>query len=47
MAEARRLLRETDRSMIDIGLEVGYGSVSHFASAFRREMGLTPTEYRR
>jgi AraC family transcriptional regulator len=46
MATARRLLRETEKSVIDIGLEVGYGGASHFASAFRREVGVTPTEYR-
>jgi AraC family transcriptional regulator len=46
MARARRLLRESDRSIIDIGLDVGYGSPSHFAQLFRRETGVTPTAYR-
>jgi AraC family transcriptional regulator len=46
IARARRLLRETTRSMIEIGLEVGYSSPSHFAQIFRREVGVTPTEYR-
>jgi AraC family transcriptional regulator len=46
MAEARRLLRETDRSVIEIGLEVGYSSPSHFAQVFRREVGISPTDYR-
>jgi AraC family transcriptional regulator len=46
MAEARRLLRETERSVIEIGLEVGYSSPSHFAQIFRREVGITPTDYR-
>ena len=43
---ARRLLRETARSTIEIALEVGYSSPSHFARIFRREIGLTPTQYR-
>ena len=47
LARARRLLRETTRSMIEIGLEVGYPSPSHFAHAFQREVGVTPSEYRR
>ena len=47
MARARRLLRETTGSMIEIGLEVGYPSPSHFAHAFQREVGVTPSEYRR
>lgn len=44
---ARRLLRETDRSIIEIALDVGYRTPSRFAQLFRRETGLTPSEYRR
>ena len=32
--------------MIEIGLEVGYTSPSHFAHVFQREVGVTPSEYR-
>ena len=32
--------------MIEIGLEVGYSSPSHFAHIFRREVGVTPSQYR-
>ncbi len=46
MAEARRLLRETDKAIIEIGLDVGYSSPSHFAQVFRKEVGVTPSEYR-
>jgi len=42
-----KLLRETNRSVIEIGLDVGYTSPSHFAQIFRREVGISPTEYRR
>jgi AraC family transcriptional regulator len=47
MEEARRLLRETKMSVVDITLEVGYTNPSHFAQLFRRETGLSPSEYRR
>lgn len=47
MAEAGRLLRKTRRSVIEIGLDVGYDSPSHFAQVFRREMGASPSAYRR
>lgn len=47
LEKARRLLRETNRSAIEIGLEVGYTSPSHFARIFRREVGISPSEYRR
>lgn len=43
---ARRLLRETQMPVIDVGLEVGYASPSHFAQVFKREVGVPPTEYR-
>ena len=46
MNRARSLLLETDRSVIDIGLEVGYSSPSHFSQVFRREVGVTPSAYR-
>lgn len=47
MSEARRLLRETKMSVVDVALEVGYGNPSHFARLFRRETGLSPSDYRR
>jgi AraC family transcriptional regulator len=47
LEKARRLLRETNRSVIEIGLDVGYTSPSHFAQIFRREVGISPSEYRR
>jgi AraC family transcriptional regulator len=47
LEKARRLLRETNRSIIEIGLDVGYSSPSHFAQIFRREVGISPNEYRR
>jgi len=44
---ARRLPRETKKSVITIGNEVGYSNPSHFAQLFRKETGLSPTDYRR
>lgn len=46
IARARQLLLETERSVIYIGLEVGYSSPSHFSQVFRREVGVTPSAYR-
>lgn len=46
MAEAKRLLRETDRSIIEIALDVGYASPSHFAQVFRKTVGVSPRAYR-
>jgi len=44
---ARRLLRETKKSVITVANEVGYSNPSHFAQLFRKETGLAPTDYRR
>lgn len=46
MERARRLLRETELAIIDVGLDVGYSSPSHFAQAFRKEVGILPSQYR-
>jgi AraC family transcriptional regulator len=43
---ARRLLRETKKSVLEIALDVGYANPSHFAQLFRRETGLAPSDYR-
>jgi AraC family transcriptional regulator len=47
MDAAKRLLRETGKSVVTIGLDVGYANPSHFAQLFRRETGLSPSDYRR
>jgi AraC family transcriptional regulator len=46
MHDAKRLLRETKRSVVEVALDVGYANPSHFARFFRRETGLSPSDYR-
>ena len=46
METACQLLLESDASIVDIALGVGYGSPSHFAQVFRRYTGLSPRAYR-
>ena len=43
---AQELLRNTDTSVTDICLEVGFQSLGSFSSAFHRIAGMTPTAYR-
>ena len=45
--EAKRLLRETKQSILEVALDVGYTNPSHFSQIFRRETGLSPSDYRR
>jgi AraC family transcriptional regulator, transcriptional activator of pobA len=47
MAEARRLLRETDLSMELIAASVGYRHPSYFIKHFRRDHAVTPAVWRR
>ena len=47
MNEARRLLRETNQSIVAIAVDLGFSSASHFAQVFRREAELSPSDYRR
>jgi AraC-like DNA-binding protein len=43
---AQELLRNTDTSVTDICLEVGFQSLGSFSSAFHRVAGMSPTAYR-
>jgi AraC family transcriptional regulator len=45
--EARKLLREPALSVTSVALAVGYQSHSAFSAAFRRSVGVSPTEFRR
>ncbi|EJM72751.1 helix-turn-helix domain-containing protein [Pseudomonas sp. GM55] len=44
---ARRLLRETEMTVITIANEVGYSNPSHFSRIFRKDTGFSPSDYRR
>jgi AraC family transcriptional activator of pobA len=46
MLEARRLLRYTDKSVKEIGYELGYEDSQTFGRAFKNIEGLSPKEYR-
>jgi AraC family transcriptional regulator len=43
---AKAMLRDTDKSTLDIALTCGFASASHLAAAFRRQFSQSPTEYR-
>ncbi len=47
MAEARRLLVETDLAVEEVGRRVGYGDPVYFVRCFRRAHGTTPLGWRR
>ena len=47
MRVARKLLRETDLSVNAIASEVGYADRSRFCTAFKKNTGIPPLEYRK
>jgi AraC-like DNA-binding protein len=47
VAHAQRLLLTSDRQIMDIGLEAGFGSSSRFYAIFKRYCGQSPGQYRR
>ncbi|MBR0367028.1 MAG: helix-turn-helix transcriptional regulator [Clostridia bacterium] len=44
--KAKALLRETEMSVSEIGMAVGFVSSAHFSHVFRKMTGRTPTAYR-
>jgi len=44
--QSKKLLRDTELSILEVAQEVGYQYQNHFASIFRRQTGFTPTEYK-
>ncbi|MBX3240919.1 MAG: helix-turn-helix transcriptional regulator [Chitinophagaceae bacterium] len=47
ISEAIKLLKQSDRSVTDIALEVGFYSSQHFATTFKKLTGYTPSEFRK
>ncbi|MBQ3528400.1 MAG: helix-turn-helix transcriptional regulator [Clostridia bacterium] len=47
LKSAARLLRLTDKDILDIALDCGYEAHESFSRAFKNHYGITPSEYRR
>jgi AraC-like DNA-binding protein len=47
LSRACEMLRATDASLSTVALETGFASHSHFSTAFRAVIGVTPRSYRR
>jgi AraC-like DNA-binding protein len=47
LAHAALALQETDHSVMQIAMDVGFQNTSYFNRAFRNQYGMTPTAYRR
>jgi len=47
LERAKKMLRDTDASVVSVAMELGYASQTAFAAAFRRFSGETPSDWRR
>ena len=47
LEEAKSLLRDTDRTVSDIAVSLGFGSIRSFNRVFLHQTGTTPSEYRK
>ena len=47
MEKAKRLIIAGERSMLEIALETGFCSQSHFNKVFKARCGVTPAQYRK
>ena len=47
LIEAKNLLLTTDKTIAEIGFELGYNEKSYFTSVFKRRSGQTPSDFRK
>jgi AraC-like DNA-binding protein len=47
ITQAKRLLKETDHTITQIAMDVGFSDSGYFSRVFRRETGMSPEAYRR
>ena len=47
LIEAKNLLLTTDRTIAEIGFDLGYNDKSYFTSVFKRKSGQTPSAFRK
>ena len=47
MEEAKRLLAKTSYTVTEIAMRCGYENLFYFCNVFKKQVGMTPTEYRR
>lgn len=46
LLEAKHLLTTTDKTVAEIGFELGYNEKAYFTAVFKKKSGQTPTEFR-
>jgi AraC family transcriptional regulator len=47
LQQAKALLRLDSRTIAEVATEIGFVNAGHFARAFKRHLGVSPTEWQR
>ena len=47
LEQVLELLKKSDLSITQVGAKMGYSDSSHFTRAFKRQMNMTPRQYRK
>ena len=47
LQRAMKILSETDKTLVQIAMEVGYHDAFSFSKVFKRTVGVAPREFRR
>jgi AraC-like DNA-binding protein len=47
LVEAKQLLMNSEKSVSEICFELGYNEKSYFTRVFRKNTGITPTDFRK
>ena len=47
MRQAQLWLQDKDRNVTEIAISLGYSDRKYFTSCFKKEFGMTPTDYRK
>lgn len=45
--QAKKMLLQSNKKTFEIAFDVGYGSVSHFSTTFKKEVGMSPSQFRK
>ena len=46
LTEAKELLMNSEKTIAEIGFELGYNEKSYFSNVFKKKAGVTPSEFR-
>ncbi len=46
MERAKRLLKDSGKSISEIAADTGYSNLQHFSSQFKKKIGVSPTDFR-